>query len=419
VYFVMDVLRELDLSAIYDDYDGAKGGKPPFDPRMMAGLILYGYSVGVYSSRKLERASYESVPFRVLAAEQHPDHDTIASFRKRHLEALGRLFDQVLELCREAGLVELGHVALDGTKVRANASRHKAMSYERIVKKEGELSAEVAELLKRAEEVDAAEDACYGKGVRGDELPEELRFKSRRLKRIREAKAELERRAREKAEREAEEKGKSEEEAKEKGKKAKPKGKDQYNFTDPESRIMLEGSSKSFQQSYNCQAAVDGKAQVVVAVDVVQQANDKQQLVPMVQRMEQALGGEMPESLSADNGYFAGEEIKKLEKKTNLLVSVGKMKEEEKAVSPEEDGEAKEPTTMQRMESKLRSESGSEIYARRKEIVEPVFGQIKEAREFRRFSFRGHSNVQHEWSLLCAAHNLLKLFRSGWTVCPS
>ena len=155
----MDVLRELDLSGIYDDYDGAKGGQPPFDPHLMVGLIVYGYSVGVYSSRKLEKASYESVPFRVLTAEQHPDHDTIASFRKRHLEALGELFGQVLELCREAGLVKLGHVALDGTKVRANGSRHKAMSYERIVKKEGELAEEVAELLKRAEEVDAAEDA--------------------------------------------------------------------------------------------------------------------------------------------------------------------------------------------------------------------------------------------------------------------
>ena len=423
MYFVMDLLKELDLSAIYADYDGSQGGKPPYDPQMMVGLIVYAYSVGVYSSRKMEKATYESVPFRVLTADQHPDHDTIASFRCRHLEALGSLFIQVLQLCQEAGLVKLGKVALDGTKVRANASRHKAMSYDRIVKKEEELAEEVAELLKRAGEVDTEEDARYGEGVRGDELPEELRFKSGRLERIREAKAEVERRAREKAELEALEKGKGEEEAREKGQKAKPKGKDQYNFTDPESRIMLEGSSKSFQQTYNCQAAVDAEAQVVVAADVVQQANDKRQLLPMAERMEENLQGRMPESLSADSGYFKSEHIEALQEKTDLLVATtGKKKRGEKDQPASEDRSAedqKEPTTKERMESKLGSESGKEIYGRRKEIVEPVFGQIKEARGFRRFSFRGLSNVRQEWCLLCVAHNLLKLFKSGWTPCLS
>ena len=422
VYFVMDVVRELDLSAIYGDYDGSKGGMPPYDPRMMVGLIVYGYSVGVYSSRKMEKASYESVPFRVLTADQHPDHDTIATFRCRHLEALGSLFGQVLQLCQGAGLVKLGNVALDGTKVRANASRHKAMSYERVLKKEEELAAEVAELFKKAGEVDSKEDALYGEGVRGDELPEELRFKSRRLERIREAKVELERRARERAELEALEKGKSEEEAREAGQKAKPKGKDQYNFTDPESRIMLEGSSKSFQQSYNCQAVVDDKAQVVVAADVVQQTNDKRQLLPMAERMEENLEGRMPESLSADNGYFKKEHIEALEKKTDLLVATGKRKHSDKdePASQDRSGEERQkPTTKERMESKLGSEAGKEIYGRRKEIVEPVFGQIKEARGFRRFSFRGLNNVRQEWSLLCAVHNLLKLFKKEWTPCLS
>jgi hypothetical protein len=252
----------------------------------MTGLLLYGYCQGVVSSRKIEKATHESVPFRVLAANQHPDHDTIAEFRRRHLSALSGLFVQVLHLCQRAGLVRLGHVALDGTKLRANASKHKAMSYGRMKEKIPELEAQVAALLAEAEAVDTAEDVQHGQGRRGDELPEELRFRQRRLEKIRQAKAALE------AEVQAEAQGPSTAEgagdaeiAPEDSAKPKlPAEKAQRNFTDPDSRIMRDGATKSFEQSYNCQAAVDDQAQVIVAAHVTQKANDKQQVKPYLRR---------------------------------------------------------------------------------------------------------------------------------------
>ena len=246
-YFIMDVVDTLDLSAIYGGYDGRRGGQPPYDPRMMVGLVLYSYCVGVPSSRKIEKNTYESVPFRVIAADQHPDHDTIASFRRRHLEGLTELFVQVLQLCGKAGLVKLGHVSLDGTKVRANASKHKAMSYGRMEEKERELQAEVDRLLGEAAAVDAEEDARYGKDKRGDELPEELRRKGSRLKKIGEARRALEEEAKAKAEARREELRQQEEAREKEGKKRKgkkpkeplekPEPKAQRNFTDPDSRI--------------------------------------------------------------------------------------------------------------------------------------------------------------------------------------
>ncbi len=421
-YFILDVLDELDLSEIYASYDGSKGGRPGFDPRLLTGLLLYGYCQGVTSSRRIEKATYESVPFRVLAANQHPDHDTIAEFRRRHLSALSGLFVQVLRLCQRAGLVRLGHVALDGTKLRANASKHKAMSYGRMKEKLPELEAQVAQLLAEAEAVDVAEDAQYGKGRRGDELPEELRLRQRRLEKIRQAKAALEAEARAEAQGKSEAKspdGPDDAEAQAEGS-AEPKlpaEKAQRNFTDPDSRIMRDGATKSFEQSYNCQAAVDDQAQVIVAAQVTQKANDKQQVKPLIEQMKTNLGEAKPRVVSADAGYFSEDNVKYLESEAiEPYVATGRQKHGAvEPVAPR--GRIPSGATVQeRMARKLRTKKGKREYSKRKGTVEPVFGQIKEVRGLRRFLLRGLEDVQAEWSLICTTHNLLKLFRSGW--CP-
>jgi transposase len=421
--FILDVVEALDLSEIYASYDGSRGGRPGFDPRLLVGLLVYGYCVGVTSSRKIEKATQESVPFRVLAANQHPDHATIAEFRRRHLEALARLFVQILQLCEKAGLVRLGHVALDGTKMRANASKHKAMSYGRMEEKVRELEAQVADLLAAAEAADQAEDAQHG-SRRGDELPEELRFRQQRLEKIREAMAALEAEAEAAAQKLREEK---EAKAQAKGKEsapvvvpegpakaARPAEKAQKNFTDADSRIMRDGATKSFEQSYNCQAAVDSQAQVIVAAQVTQQANDKQQVKPLVELMKVNLRGRTPEELSADTGYYSEENVDYLEgQKIEPYVPPSRPKQEASSGEPLEPISATAPTR-ERMTAKLRTPAGKKVYSKRKETVEPVFGQIKEARGIRRFLLRGLGSVQAEWSLICATHNLLKLFRSGW-----
>jgi transposase len=404
-YFVLDILDELDLSEIYASYDGSKGGRPGFDPRLMVGLLLYAYCQGVSSSRKIEKATYESVPFRVLAANQHPDHDTIAEFRRRHLSALSGLFVQVLHLCQKAGLVRLGHVAIDGTKLRANASKHKAMSYGRMKEKLTELEAQVAELLAEAEAVDTAEDTQYGKGCRGDELPEELRFRQRRLEKIRQAKEALE----------AEARAEAQQRQKEGLAQVEPAEKAQRNFTDPDSRIMRDGATKSFEQSYNCQAAVDSQAQVIVSAQVTQQANDKQQVKPLIEQMKANLGGVKPRGISADAGYFSEDNVKYLEsEKIESYVATGRQKHGPAEPAVPRGRIPGHATVRERMARKLRTKKGKREYSRRKQTVEPVFGQIKEARGLRRFLLRGLEAVQAEWSLICTTHNLLKLFRSGW-----
>jgi transposase len=307
--FIAELSDGLDLSEIYGFYGRRDGrGKAAYHPVMMVRMLLYGYCVGVMSSRGMERASYEDVAFRYLCADQHPDHDTIASFRQQHLPVLGQLFTQILQLCQKAGLVKLGHVAIDGSKLQANASKHKAMSYDRMEEKEKQLQGEVEKLLAQAAETDAAEDKQYGKGNRGNELTGELARREGRLKKIAEAKAALEQEARERAEaakkdtaEKLEERRKKEEE---RGKKfggrppqvpdpeqARPEATAQRNFTDPESRIMPDGAHKgSFVQAYNAQIAVDGAAQIIVAAEVTQETNDKQQLAPMLARVEQNLG---------------------------------------------------------------------------------------------------------------------------------
>ena len=426
VYFIQDVVSTMDLGAIYGTYDGARGGRPPFHPQMMVSLLLYAYCVGVPSSRKIEQATYEVIPFRVIAGDQHPDHDTIAEFRKRHLAALAALFVQVLRLCQEAGLVTLGHVALDGTKMHANASKHKAMSYARMLKSEAELAEAVEALLREAEAVDAAEDAEHGKGRRGDELPEELRFKQSRLKKIREAKAALEAQAKAAAEAKRAERAEDERKRQESGEARKgpapkeisdlPTPTAQRNFTDPESRIMKDGATKAFEQCYNCQAAVDNHAQVIVATHVTQEANDKQQVQPVFENLKENLGGAVPKQTSADNGYFSEPNVTYLDgQETDAYIATGRQKHGERELSAR--GRLPQNATVkERMTRKLRTIRGRLAYSKRKETVEPAFGQIKGTRGFWQFLLRGLSKVSCEWDLICLTHNLLKLHRSGWKV---
>jgi transposase len=419
VYFIRDVLGQLDLSRIYDAYDGAKGGYPAYHPEMMVALLLYAYCVGIPSSRRIEKACKESIPFRVLTANQHPDHDTIAEFRRRHLKVLAALFVQVLRLCQKAGLVKLGHVALDGTKVKANASKHKAMSYDRMQKNAAELEAEVQRMLQEAEAADRAEDQGYGQGRRGDELPEELRFKESRLAKIKEAKEALEREARERAEQQRREREEKDQERDPRGRPPQPPSEEpdpkaQRNFTDPDSRIMKDGATKAFAQAYNCQVAVDSQSQIIVSSQVTPQANDKGQLKPLVADIEAHLQ-EKPKKVSADNGYYSEENVSYLvEEGIDGYIATGRRKHTDGRPSVPRGRIPKAATTKDRMARKLRTVDGRVIYALRKGIVEPVFGQIKQVRGFRQFLLRGMEKVSAEWDLICLSHNLLKLFRSAW-----
>jgi transposase len=419
VYFIRDVVGQLDLSRIYVAYDGSKGGYPAYHPEMMVALLLYAYCVGIPSSRQIERACKEAIPFRVLTANQQPDHDTVAEFRRRHLKALAVLFIQVLHLCQKAGLVKLGHVALDGTKLKANASKHKAMSYARMQKSVAGLNAQVERLLQEAEATDQAEDQRYGKGRRGDELPEELRFKQSRLAKIKEAKEALEREAREKAEQQRHKQEEKERKQDPRGRPPKaptgePDPKAQQNFTDPDSRIMKDSATKSFVQAYNCQAVVDSQFQVIVACEVTQQANDREQVKPLVKQVVTNLG-KKPKQLSIDNGYYSGENVGYLvQQEIDAYVATGRLKHTEEIPSAPRGRIPATATVKERMARKLRTAKGRKIYARRKEIVEPVFGQIKNVRRFRQFLLRGKEKVSAEWDLICLGHNLLKLFRNAW-----
>jgi transposase len=426
VYFITDIVKTLDLKAIYQTYDNSKGGKPAYNPTMMTSLLVYAYCVGVYSSRKIEQATHHSIPFRVLSANQHPDHDTIAEFRKRHLEVLAKLFVQVLQLCQKAGLVKLGHIALDGSKIKANASQHKAMSYSRMEKKAAELKAEVDCLLAQAESTDAQEDSRYGKGKKSDELPRELRFRKTRLEKIEQAKKALEEEARQGAQaKKSEYEEKLQAYKSKKGRRGKapkpptekPDPHAQRNFTDPESRIMPSHGKGNFVQGYNCQAAVDEKKQIIVATTVTQQTNDKQQLAPMVEKLKQTLAGDKPKILSADSGYVSENNCSILEQEgIDGHIATQKQKHGAEPLPPPRGRIRQNTTLVERMARKLRTKLGRSIYKKRKQIVEPVFGQIKQVRGFRQFSMRGIFKCQCEWDLVCLTHNLLKLFRSGWRV---
>jgi hypothetical protein len=400
---------------------------------MMLRLLVYGYANGIYSSRKIEKCTYEDVGFRYLSGDQHPDHATIAEFRKRHLEALAGLFTQVLLLCSEAGLVKLGHISIDGSKIKANASKHKAMSYKRMNETEARLKQEIDALLAAAEKTDAEEDARFGKDRRGDELPDELQRRQSRLKKIQEAKAALEKAAREQAEQErcaAEQKlAEREEEERRTGRKksgrkpelpdpeqARPDDTAQRNFVDPESRIMPDGGNKgSFVQGYNAQIAVDSTSQVIVAAEVTQETNDKRQLIPMIAQVVANLG-QKPEKVSADTGYFSEANVTDgSAQDVDLYVATGR-DQHGSTVEMISDPPLADTSPKAAMQNKLRTVAGRAVYKMRKAIVEPVFGQIKERRGFRRFSLRGKQNVRCEWRLVCAVSNLLKLFRAGWSL---
>ena len=470
VYFLLDLVDELDLSAILipaqaKDPRGEKG----FDPRMMTMLLLYAYCVGTVSSRKIERACYEDLAFRVLTGNQQPDHCRISEFRRRNLDALKDLFVQILRLCQKAGMVSLGHVALDGTKVQANASKRKAMSHERMLRAEKDLQKEINALIRKAEILDAQEDHRYGKGKLGSELPDELRRRQERLARIRRARKEMEAetaaatarqrheeaeeaRARAAAAREADapvaeqaELNRKAETAAAKAKAAREKAnnaaedagleppdleplacdamprrglarradgtptkKTQRNFTDPDSHLMQSGGS--YLQGYNCQLAVDSDHQVIVAVGVSNQPPDVEHLKPMLERMA-ATAGALPEVMTLDAGYWSEDNANACaDQGIDAYIATGRLPHGQPP-PPQRGPLPRNADTKARMARKLRSKKGSRIYAQRKAIVEPVNGQIKEARGLRRFLLRGLEKVDGEWHLIAATHNLLKLFR--------
>jgi transposase len=397
-YCVSDVVDQLDLSAIEAVYEEEDRGQPPYHPRMMTKILLYGYCVGVFSSRRIQKRLVEDVAFRVLAAGNQPDFRTISDFRKLHLQALEELFQQVLRLVLEVGALKLGRVALDGSKVKANASKHKAMSYGRMEETEKRLREEVKRLMRQAETVDEEEDKRYGRDRQGEELPEELQRRETRIKRIQEAKKALEERAREKAKSEGKDR-----------KEAEPEPKAQYNFTDPESRIMK--GSDGFVQGYNTQVAVEPLFQLVVGQTVTQAANDKQQMVPLIEAIQEQ-SGQRPEEVLTDSGYCSEENLKYLAKRRiEGFVATEKQKHGEPSEPCKRGPLPKDASRVERMKRKLKTKVGAAVYARRKCMVEPVFGQIKQGRGFRQFLLRGLEKVRGEWALVCTTHNLLKFHK--------
>jgi transposase len=410
--FIVELVREsLDLKEITGSYTSVLG-QPPFDPRMMVALLLHAYASGLYSSRRIARACRERNDFVMIVALDPPDFRTISDFRKRHLKALEALFVQVLKLCETAGLAKLGHVALDGTKIKANASKHKAMSYERMKKREAELKAEVARLLAAAEAADAEEDATFGKDKRGDEMPDWAADKHKRLAKIQQAMASLEAEARLAAQEERriaaeKEKQRQAEGRKKPGKPAAPRSEEpdpkaQRNFTDPQSRIMQ--SKDGFVQAYNAQAAVDAHAQIIVAHDLTLCGSDQGQLVPLIEAIENNLGAK-PKQVSADAGYCSEANLEALDARgIDGYIAPGRAKHPTAA-----NGKVGGPLT-QRMRKKIDDGGFQTPYRLRKQVVEPVFGQIKQARGFRQFLLRGVEKVRAEWAMICTAHNLLKLF---------
>lgn len=392
--FISDLVDDLDLSPFLAAHDEPRG-MPPYHPAMMLKVLLYGYAVGVRSSRKLEERLGSDVRFMYLAGQARPDHKTISEFRRRHLEAFEALFLDILHLCAAAGLVSLGRVALDGTKVKADASKHKAMSYARMDEREAALEAEVRRILAEAEATDRAEDELYG-DARGDELPPQLRTREGRLRAIREARAALEAEAKERS-------GDPE---------AVPEPRAQRNFTDPDSRIMR-SRPDGWVQGYNAGAVVDADHQVIVATTITADPTDTRSLPGLVDQVE-ANTGRRPRKLLADAGYQSDDNLAHLAGK-GIDAYVATRRDKHSSIPPPAPRGRipKDLSARGRMDRKLTTKRGRAEYARRKAIVEPVFGQIKEALGFRRFSLRGKAKVTGEWHLVCAVHDLAKLFRSG------
>jgi transposase len=402
VHFLTAMVREqLDLAEILEKYDQSRGN-PPYDPRMMVALLMYAYSQGIYASRRIDRACQERVDFMALTARQEPDFRTVALFRLTHLESLKGLFGQVLKLCRKAGLVKLGHVALDGTKIRANASKNKSMSYGRMKKAEKDFEGEIAEWFAQAEAVDREEDERYGRDKRGDELPDWVKDKQKRLEKLRQAKTELEAEAKAAAE--------GPRDPNKTGHKAKPTGipndKTQRNFTDPESRMMK--GSECFIQGYNAQAAVDADSQIIVAQHLTPNGSDMHQMVPMLDQIRKQNGRQAKE-ISADAGYSSAHNLRELKRRGIRGYVASRWQKNNVAGSRDQAPPAKVTGFVRAMWQRLRQGGNRSRYRFRKQTVEPVFGHIKHARGFRQFLLRGERKVAGEWSLLCTAHNLLKL----------
>ena len=404
IYFISDAVEHMDLTKIMASY-GEDRGSPPYHPKMMVKVLIYAYARGVRGSRRIERMLWEDVPMRVLAGNQQPDHWTIAAFRRRHLEALGELFAQTVQMAQAAKLVRLGHVAVDGTKVKANASKHRAMSYERMKKEEARLRKDIARYLRESDEVDAEEDEIYG-DQRGNELPPELADPKKRLEVIRKAKAELEAEARAKAKA----KGKDPETA-------VPKDKAQRNFTDPDSRIML-SSDKAFIQAYNAQAAVDSEHQIIVAADATNQAADAPHLIDLAKQIERNTG-RRPKEISADAGYYSETNVTTLmDAGIETLIPPKKIRHSEwRELTSPRGRPPKDLDLRARMWRKLRTKPARRRYKLRQQTVEPVFGQIKWNRGLRQWLLRGLVATRHSWRFECAVHNLLKMRTAGvaWT----
>jgi transposase len=399
VFFVREVVQQLDLGAFHRAYQ-AERGQPPYHPALMVGLFLYGAARGVYSSRRLAEACRRDVAFIYLVGRAQPDHHTIGEFRQRFTEELKELFGQVLLLCKEAGLVRLGHVSLDGTKVRANASKHKAMSYGRMLQKEPELAAQVERLVAEGQRQDAEDDATYGSEDDGLSMPPELRASERRLEKIRAGKKRLEELARQKAVENGEDPDK-----------VVVAERAQTNFSDPDSRIMH--TPDGFQQCYNAQAAVDAESQVIVAQEVSQAAPDVQRLRPMLQAIVDNTG-HFPNELTADAGYASEQNFIALaEADVYAVVALRRYhRDEPPDADPAPQRSSDRWLHRNVMRDRLSTPQGKHVYKLRKQTAEPVFGQIKGARGFRQFLRRGLGAVAAEWSLLCTAHNLLKLYRA-------
>jgi transposase len=408
-HFVRDLVGDaLNLDEIYVSYEDARGA-PAFHPAMMTALLLYAYTQGIYSSRRIARACEDRLDFHAVTASSKPDFRTISEFRKRHLKALSGLFVQVLKLCAGAGLVKLGHVALDGTKIKANASKHKAMSYARMQKAEVALAAEVADWLKAADAADRKDDASLGPDQRGDEMPDWVADKQKRLAKIKQAKAALEAEAKAQADAKARDNNDNPGNGPRPGRKQKhpqgePKPKAQRNFTDPDSRIMP--GRDGFIQAYNGQVAVDATAQVIVAHSLSNSSADAPFLVPLTDAITRNMGTS-PKEISADAGYCSEANLAALkDREISGYIATGQAKR------PTIGGKVGGPLT-QAMRRKLKLGGRRSRYRLRKQLPEPVFGQIKQARGFRQFLMRGLDKVQHEWSLICMAHNLTKLYAAG------
>jgi transposase len=397
-YFISDTVDNLDLSSFYEPYEGDGRRNRPFAPQMMVKVLLYGYATGTFSSRKLAKKLHEDVAFRVLGGENFPAHRTIAEFRQQHLTAFEDLFVQVVRVAKEVGLVKLGTVAIDGTKVKASASKHKAMSYGRMQEEEQKLRAEITELTSRASQADAQEDSLYGEESSGEDIPEELKRREQRLEKIRAAMDRLKSRQ---AEVDRKEGRSPEKKSRAKRPFGDPKKKSQDNFTDPESRIMK--TSSGFDQCYNGQLAVDSESRLILATEVTQSAADVEQLLSMVEKSAE-VAQESPREILADAGYRSEANLQKLEDKgIDGYVSLGREGKSGAVLTGPEN-----PAT-RRMQEKLATEVGRKTYSRRKGIVEPVNGWIKSVLGFRQFSLRGLAKVAGEWTLVCLALNLRQM----------